>query len=52
MEEEKKYTEKDLQTAWDSSEQNMRLQFSSSWYKNITFEQWLDRFKVLKSTRT
>lgn len=52
MEEEKKYTEKDMRTVWESSEQNMRLQFSSSWYKNITFEQWFDRFKDLKSTRT
>ena len=43
--EERSYSEEDMQTAWNSSEQNMRFQFSSSAYKNITFKQWLEKFK-------
>ena len=39
------YNEEDLKCAWDSSEQNMRFQFSSSAYKGITFKQWLEKFK-------
>jgi len=39
------YSEEDLKCAWDSSEQNMRFQFSSSAYKAITFKQWLEKFK-------
>ena len=38
-------SEDDMRTAWNSSEQNMRFNFSSSVYKSITFEQWLERFK-------
>ena len=45
---ERSYSEEDMQTAWNSSEQNMRFQFSSSAYKNITFKQWLEVFKELK----
>ena len=44
---EQSYTEKDLQAAWRSSEQNMRFQFSSSAYKNVTFEQWLNSYTEL-----
>lgn len=43
--EERIYSEEDMQTAWNSSEQNMRFQFSSSAYKNVTFKQWLEAFK-------
>jgi len=39
------YNEEDLECAWSSSEQNMRFQFSSSAYKGITFNQWLEKFK-------
>jgi hypothetical protein len=39
------YNEQDLECAWNSSEQNMRFQFSSSAYKAITFKQWLEKFK-------
>ena len=39
------YSVEDLECAWNSSEQNMRFNFSSSVYKNITFEQWLEQFK-------
>lgn len=34
-----------LKNAWDSSDTNMRNQFSSSAYKAITFNQWLEQFK-------
>ena len=34
-----------LECAWNSSDQNMRFQFSSSAYKGITFKQWLEKFK-------
>ena len=39
------YSEEDLECAWNSSDQNMRFQFSSSAYKGITFKQWLEKFK-------
>lgn len=39
------YSEGDMETAWNSSEQNMRFQFSSSKYKNVTFSQWLEKFR-------
>lgn len=42
------YTEEDLECAWNSSDQNMRFQFSSSVYKGITFKQWLEKFKQEK----
>lgn len=45
QEQQKCYTEQDLSTAWHSSEQNMRFQFSSSAYKGIMFDQWLRAFK-------
>lgn len=31
-----------LHKTWKASEQNMRSQFSSSVYKNVTFEEWLE----------
>jgi hypothetical protein len=39
------YSEEDLECAWYSSYRNMRFQFSSSAYKAITFNQWLEKFK-------
>jgi len=42
---ERSYSEEDMKTAWDSSEQNMRFTFSSSMYRNISFEQWFEQFK-------
>ena len=42
---ERSYSEEDLECAWNSSNQNMRFQFSSSAYKGITFKQWLEKFK-------
>jgi hypothetical protein len=48
MEKQQGYNEQDLECAWDSSDQNMRFQFSSSAYKPITFKQWLEKFKEEK----
>lgn len=45
---ERSYSEEDLECAWNSSDQNMRFQFSSSAYKGITFKQWLEKFKQEK----
>ena len=42
------YSLEDLECAWNSSDQNMRFQFSSSAYKAITFKQWLEKFKQEK----
>jgi hypothetical protein len=42
---ERSYSEEDLRTAWNSSAQNMRFTFSSSAYRNISFEQWFEQFK-------
>lgn len=42
---ERMYSEGDLESAWASSEQNMRFAFSSSKYKNIKFKQWFEQFK-------
>ena len=39
------YSLEDLKCAWDSSDQNMRFQFSSSAYKGITFKQWLEKYE-------
>ena len=39
------YSLEDLKCAWDSSDQNMRFQFSSSAYKPITFKQWLEKYE-------
>jgi hypothetical protein len=39
------YSEEDLECAWNSSDQNMRFQFSSSAYKAITFKQWLEKYE-------
>ena len=49
LETENTYSKKDLQTAWNSSEQNMRFTFSSSAYKGIIFEQWYNSFKDIKN---
>jgi hypothetical protein len=46
---EQMYTKEDLETAWKSSEQNMRFQFSSSAYKGIMFKQWFNQFKDIKN---
>ena len=45
---ERSYSVEDLECAWNSSDQNMRFQFSSSAYKAITFKQWLEKFKEEK----
>ena len=45
---ERSYSVEDLECAWNSSDQNMRFQFSSSAYKGITFKQWLEKFKEEK----
>jgi hypothetical protein len=45
---ERSYSEEDLECAWNSSEQNMRFTFSSSAYKGIRFKQWLEKFKEEK----
>jgi len=42
---ERSYSEEDLECAWSSSEQNMRY---STWYpayKGITFKQWLEKYE-------
>jgi hypothetical protein len=39
------YSVEDLECAWNSSDQNMRFQFSSSAYKPITFKQWLEKYE-------
>ena len=44
------YTKNDLETAWNSSEQNMRFKFSSSAYKGILFQHWFTSFKDLKNS--
>jgi hypothetical protein len=41
----KEMEKQQLECAWNSSDQNMRFQFSSSAYKPITFKQWLENFK-------
>ena len=41
----KEMEKEQLECAWNSSDQNMRFQFSSSAYKPITFKQWLENFK-------
>jgi len=41
----KEIEKEQLECAWNSSDQNMRFQFSSSAYKPITFKQWLEIFK-------
>jgi hypothetical protein len=42
---ERSYSLEDLECAWNSSDQNMRFQFSSSAYKAITFKQWLEKYE-------
>lgn len=39
------YNVEDLREAWEASESNMRSQFSSSAYKNVSFDEW---FKTIK----
>ena len=46
--EQRGFSEKDMESAWNSSEQNMRFQFSSSSYKNVKFEKWLEIYKKEK----
>jgi hypothetical protein len=41
----KEMEKEQLECAWNSSDQNMRFQFSSSAYKPITFKQWLEIYK-------
>jgi len=48
FEQAKEMEKQQLECAWNSSEQNMRFQFSSSAYKAITFKQWLEKFKEEK----
>jgi hypothetical protein len=45
FEQAKEMEKEQLECAWNSSDQNMRFQFSSSAYKPITFKQWLEIFK-------
>jgi hypothetical protein len=45
IEQAKEMEKQQLECAWNSSDQNMRFQFSSSAYKAITFKQWLKNFK-------
>jgi hypothetical protein len=45
LEQAKEMEKEQLECAWNSSDQNMRFQFSSSAYKPITFKQWLEIFK-------
>ena len=42
------YSDEHLECAWNSSEKNMRFQFSSSAHKAITFKQWLEVLKKIK----
>ena len=39
----KSYSKSDLREAWCASEMNMKRTFSSSVYKEITFEDWYSR---------
>lgn len=41
----KEMEKEQLESAWNSSDQNMRFQFSSSAYKAITFKQWLEKYE-------
>jgi len=41
----KELEKQQLEKVWKASEQNMRSQFSSSHYKNVTFEEWLEKNK-------
>lgn len=45
IEKQQNYSVEDLECAWNSSDQNMRFQFSSSAYKPITFKQWLEKYE-------
>jgi hypothetical protein len=40
-----------MESAWNSSEQNMRFQFSSSVYNNVKFEKWLEIYKKEKDMK-
>jgi hypothetical protein len=51
LEQAKEMEKEQLECAWNSSDQNMRFQFSSSAYKGITFKQWLEKFKQEKQIR-
>ena len=41
----KEMEKEQLECAWNSSDQNMHFQFSSSAYKAITFKQWLEKYE-------
>ena len=41
----KEFEKEILFNCWKAAEQNMRSQFSSSHYKNVTFEDWLEKNK-------
>ena len=43
FEQAKEIEKEQLEKVWKASEQNMRSQFSSSQYKNVTFEEWLEK---------
>ena len=45
IEQAKEFENEILFKCWKASEQNMRNQFSSSNYKNITFDEWYKEFK-------
>jgi hypothetical protein len=45
IEQAKEMEKEQLECAWNSSDQNMRFQFSSSAYKGITFKQWLEKYE-------
>jgi hypothetical protein len=45
IEQAKEFEKEMLFQCWKASEQNMRSQFSSSAYKNITFDTWFKQFK-------
>jgi len=39
----KEMEKEELNKAWKAAEQNMRSQFSSSVYKNVTFDEYYER---------
>jgi hypothetical protein len=42
----KEIQKQQLEKVWKASEQNMRSQFSSSHYKNVTFEEYYERQSI------
>jgi len=43
---ERSYSKQQLEKVWKAAEQNMRSQFSSSQYKNVTFEEYYERQSI------